>query len=166
MSITVSLQTFKYSVFGKHIRYSLCAINSKYLKNVLINQHRQINDSAVRKPFNGSVFEAISKRVFVTYRNAISACRSAHHKSVFDVDTNVKTDVLLYRNNSWYFIYLGFLAAAQLALWAYFAYNFLRYAQYMPEGEVYIFNLIPLHEKKWLYGIPFTFLCTGKYPIL
>lgn len=158
MSITVSLQTFKYSVIGKHIRYSLCAINSKYLKNVVIYQHRQYSDSAVRKPITGSVFEAISKRVFITRHNTIS---SVHHKSVFDVDTNVKTDVLLYRNDSWYFIYLGFMAAAQLAMWVFFAINFVRYAQYMPEGEVYIFNLIPLHEKKWMYGIPFTFLCTG-----
>ncbi|XP_065202681.1 transmembrane protein 223 [Planococcus citri] len=164
MNITVSLQTFKYSVFGKHIRYSLCAINSKYLKNVLINQHRQCNDSAVvRKPIHSSVFQAISKRVFITHRNTISAYRSAHYKSVFDIDTNVKTDVLLYRNNSWYFSILGYLAALQLSVWVYFAYNYIRYARLIPESEneVYIFNLIPLHDTKWMYGIPFTFVCTG-----
>lgn len=160
MNIAVSLHTFKYCAIGKHIRYSVCAINSKYLKNVLINERRPYSDFVERKSQNGVVFRPISKCV-ITNRYVHSSAR----KSVFDVDTNVKTDVVLYKNDSWYYTCLGYLAALQLAVWIYFAYHFVKFIKFLPEGEVYIFGIVPLHEKRWQIAIPSTFVCAGNYSI-
>lgn len=87
--------------------------------------------------------------------------RSAH-KSVFDINTNVTKDVLLYQLKSGFFFSLNFLLVGQLVTWFSFAYLFVRALQLVSDEDLQGVRVLDLTQKKWQIIIPSSFVFAGK----
>lgn len=81
-------------------------------------------------------------------------------KSIFEIDTNVKRDTLLFENNSLTFEVLKYFVVLQFIFWSYAAYYCYVIIKEKKPDQLALFS-INLNDRKWHYGIPTAFVVTG-----
>lgn len=136
-------------------------------RNVFVLRGRNLHDASVNtKPI---VFRPIGVRRNILDRKVIAPTTAPHvrtyEKSVFDIDTNVKKDVLLYENRSTIFYFLNYLIPGQLAGWVALTYQYTQAVSVLPPEYLKVFNLIDLNDPRWKYGVGIAFALTGKYQL-
>lgn len=130
-----------------------------YLQNRCLTDFRVLTNVSV----NSTVFYPIVRLTFSCRKLNFSLIKRSGHKSVFDIDTNVKKDVLLYENKTDSFYVLNYLVVGQLIMWIAFAYLYMDTISIIPQEQLETVKILNMTDKKWQIGIPITFAFTGKH---
>lgn len=114
---------------------------------------------------NRSVGEVVTQ-IRVNLQPSVSSVfvirRTVSTRSILDVDTDVKKDVLLYELETNFFRLLNYLLALQLVLWLTFGYLFTKIRKFFNDEEVIVFGLFDVNDKRWKIVVPTSFIVTGN----
>lgn len=163
MNLLHSFEKSLHSDLRKQIRCFWCVANTLHRNNVFVVKSRKFSDTRVSSHIlTKIVFRPIVDRVF-SKKYVNTAITRSQLKSVFDVDTNVKKDVLLYENKSEIFSVLNYLVPVQLVAWTTLSYGYIRNVSVLPPEYLNVFNLVDLNKLSWRYGVLAAFMFAGNY---
>lgn len=164
MNLLHNFKTLFHFNFRKEIRSFWCATNqihrtisivsSNNLKEIRVNV---FNKPIICRPIIGSVFNK---------KFAFTSAGSSHSKSIFDIETNVSKDVLLYENKSTLFSVLNYAVPIQFTVWSTLSYGYVSSVNKLPPEYLNVFNLIDLNNPMWKHGVVVAFMFAGNYPLL
>lgn len=131
------------------IHHTISFVSSSNLKEIRVNV---FNKPIICPPNIGSVF---NKKI------AFTSAASSHSKSIFDIETNVSKDVVLYENKSTLFSLLNYAVPIQFTVWSILSYGYVRVVNDLPPEYLTVFNLIDLNNPMWKHGVVIAFMFTG-----
>lgn len=157
MNILLKFENRVFCNLSKLFRSS--CVPSKRCINFISHSQCSSNFSVTHKLLvKPTVFSLIVRRLPAS----VSLITRSAHRSVFDVDTNVKKDVLLYEYDSTFFYSLNFLLVGQLITWTTFAYLFVEALKLVSDEDLKAVRVLDLSNKKWQILIPSSFVFAGK----
>lgn len=157
MNILLKFENRVFCNLSKPFRFS--CVPSKGCSNFISHSRCSSNSSVTSELLvKPTVFSLIVRRLPAS----VSLITRSAYRSVFDIDTNVKKDVLLYEHDSTFFYALNFVLIGQLILFYTFAYLFVKAIRVLPNEELKQTRFLDLSQKKWQILIPSTFVFAGK----
>lgn len=157
MNILLKFENRVFCNLSKPFRYS--CVPSKGCSNFISHSRCSSNFSVTNKLLvKPTVFSLIVRRLPAS----VSLITRSTYRSVFDVDTNVKKDVLLYEHDSTFYYSLNYLLVGQLLTWTTFAYLFNEALGFVSDAQLKEVRFLDLSSKIWQVLIPLTFIFAGK----
>ncbi len=148
-----------------HLRQPISSLfirNTKFV-DVVSPHERSFTSRVLVSPGKSTAFEPIVARgVFASKKVSLSVAIRAVYKSVFDVDTNVKKDVLLYVNDSAYYYLLNYFVVVAFVTWTSIAYFFKVAVRVVPDEHLKLFQYLDISQKKWQIIITTSFAFAGN----